>query len=268
MHPSPKFPQPQPKAPRELGFLLDYGAPAPTLRLAAERALALGVAPDVAAIGEGLVREEFFYRALADRLGVPFHVGPAPLDPATSPARALSLGLVYLARLTPYRAIAAPRGDALKFFMDAAESGRTIQGLAITSPRRLAALVRVELGRDIAASAAHRLESLDPSLCARGEITRAQTLVAAGFGLCLIALAGASPGVARAVSSGLLWMLFTSAVSLRFAASVAGGPPREVAALEDGDLPVYTVLVALYRETAVIPKLAAGLERLDYPGIR
>ncbi len=265
MHPSPYFPQPLRTVPREIGFLLDYGAPAPTLALAADRAHALGVAPDVALIGEGLVREEFFYRALADRLGVPFHVGAASLDPATSPARALSLGLVYLTRLTPYRAIAAPRGTALKFFIDAAENGRTIEGLAITSPRRLAALVRVELGREIADQAAHRLESLDPSLSARGEITRAQTLVAAGFGLALIALAGAAPWVARAVTSGLLWTLFTCAVSLRFATTIAGGAPLAVAALEDAELPVYTVLVALYREAAVVPKLVAGLEGLDYP---
>jgi hypothetical protein len=269
MHPSPYFPQPPPTAtrpaPREIGFLLDYGAPAETLARAADRALALGVAPDITLIGEGLVREEFFYRALADRLGVPFHVGAAPLDPTTSPARALSLGLVYLTRLTPYRAIAAPRGSALKFFIDAAENGQTIEALAITSPRRLAALVRVELGRDIAASAAHRLESLDPSLSARGEITRAQTLVAAGFGLCLIALAGAAPWVARAITSAMLWTLFTCAVSLRFATTVAGGAPLAVAALEDSELPVYTVLVALYREAAVVPKLVAGLERLDYP---
>ncbi len=40
---------------------------------------------------------------------------------------------------------------------------------------------------------------------------------------------------------------------------------EEVAALDERDLPVYTVMVPLYRETAVLPKLVDSLSRLDYP---
>ena len=40
---------------------------------------------------------------------------------------------------------------------------------------------------------------------------------------------------------------------------------EEVAALDERDLPVYTILVPLYRETAVLPKLVESLARLDYP---
>ncbi|MEJ7608970.1 MAG: hypothetical protein WKF37_22520 [Bryobacteraceae bacterium] len=39
----------------------------------------------------------------------------------------------------------------------------------------------------------------------------------------------------------------------------------EVAALNDTDLPVYTVLVPMYKEPDVLPILAAALRRLDYP---
>jgi cellulose synthase/poly-beta-1,6-N-acetylglucosamine synthase-like glycosyltransferase len=251
--------------PREIAFLDLYGAPAGDLARAAAQAVALGVDPDVALLGDGLVDEDFFYRALAHRLGAPFHIGPAPLDPATSPARAIALGLVYLTRLTPYRAIAAPRGKALRFFLDAAKAGRAIEGLAITSPRRLDALVRLECGAEVAARAAHGLESLDASLTARGELAPAQTLAAAGFGLGMIALGATAPWAGRAVTSLLLWGLFTSAVSLRFAVTVAGGAAPVAAALEDVYLPTYTVLIALYREAAVVPKLVAAIERLDYP---
>ncbi|RLT27479.1 MAG: glycosyltransferase [Chloroflexi bacterium] len=38
-----------------------------------------------------------------------------------------------------------------------------------------------------------------------------------------------------------------------------------VNALEDRDLPIYTILVPLYRETAVLPILVRGLSRMDYP---
>ncbi len=41
--------------------------------------------------------------------------------------------------------------------------------------------------------------------------------------------------------------------------------PEAVAALDDRDLPVYTLLVPLYRETEVLSALVAGISRLDYP---
>ncbi len=41
--------------------------------------------------------------------------------------------------------------------------------------------------------------------------------------------------------------------------------PEEVAALDERDLPNYTILVPLYREASVLPRLVAGMEGLDYP---
>jgi cellulose synthase/poly-beta-1,6-N-acetylglucosamine synthase-like glycosyltransferase len=43
---------------------------------------------------------------------------------------------------------------------------------------------------------------------------------------------------------------------------------EEVAALDDGELPVYTILVPLYREAAVLPRLVQSLARLDYPSAK
>lgn len=40
---------------------------------------------------------------------------------------------------------------------------------------------------------------------------------------------------------------------------------EEIAALDERDLPVYTILVPLYKEAAVVPRLLAGIGRLDYP---
>jgi cellulose synthase/poly-beta-1,6-N-acetylglucosamine synthase-like glycosyltransferase len=252
--------------PREIAFLAQSGASAQMLARAAEIAREVGVSADAALLGEGLVQEEAFYRALADELGAPFHTGPAALDLTASPSRAIRAGLVFLSPLAaPYRAIAAPRGEALRLLLEAVEGGRPVEGLAITSPRRLGALVRVECGREIAARASDALERFDPALCARGEMRPAQTLAAGAFGLGLVALAWTAPGVERAVSSALLWALFTSAIFLRIAAAIAADATSPAPALSDADLPTYTVLVAMYREGAVIPKLIAGLERLDYP---
>jgi len=41
--------------------------------------------------------------------------------------------------------------------------------------------------------------------------------------------------------------------------------PEELAGLRDEDLPVYTILVPLYKEAPVLPQLIQGLSNLDYP---
>jgi hypothetical protein len=69
----------QPRPPREIAFLADYGASEDALVRAAEIAAEIGVSPDAALLGEGLVSEEFFYQSLADRVGAPYHVGRVAL---------------------------------------------------------------------------------------------------------------------------------------------------------------------------------------------
>ena len=63
----------------------------------------------------------------------------------------------------------------------------------------------------------------------------------------------------------LFWGLFSAAIALRLAVAMAAGSPPVAPPLADDELPVYTVLVAMYREGAVIPKLVAALNRFDYP---
>jgi len=41
--------------------------------------------------------------------------------------------------------------------------------------------------------------------------------------------------------------------------------PEELDAIDERDLPMYTILVPLYREAAVIPRLVGGIGGLDYP---
>src|SRR5947199_5930004 len=79
--------------PREIAFLSAYGVPAETLIEAGRIAREIDVSADSALLGEGFAQEEFFYRALADWVGAPFHVGRAALDTTASPARALNAGV-------------------------------------------------------------------------------------------------------------------------------------------------------------------------------
>jgi len=56
----------------------------------------------------------------------------------------------------------------------------------------------------------------------------------------------------------LIWTSLERPVALDFT-------PDELAALRDEDLPTYTLLIPLYREARVLPRLVQGLSALDYP---
>lgn len=59
----------------------------------------------------------------------------------------------------------------------------------------------------------------------------------------------------------LIWISLERPVALAFT-------PEELAALPADSLPTYTILVPLYREARVLPKLVESLSRLDYPAER
>lgn len=74
------------------------------------------------------------------------------------------------------------------------------------------------------------------------------------------------------ISAFLMWC-YTFAVGLRVFSALAScigyGEDKvseaELKALKDEDLPVYTILVPLYRESAIADKIMKRLARLDYP---
>ncbi|MGY6708572.1 MAG: glycosyltransferase family 2 protein [Rhizobiaceae bacterium] len=62
-------------------------------------------------------------------------------------------------------------------------------------------------------------------------------------------------------------VFFLAHVSLRLAAAVSAKPPRfaRLERVPATDLPVYTVLVALYREAEIVPQLISALSRIRWP---
>ena len=70
-----------------------------------------------------------------------------------------------------------------------------------------------------------------------------------------------------AVSHVIATVFFFACVSLRFAAAASIQPPRPPASIPmpEGEKPVYSVLVALYQEAAIVPSLIAALDRLVWP---
>jgi len=250
--------------PVEIGFLAHHGHSPETLRQAAILARIAGVPADEFLLKHGFVQEEEFYRAVAIELQVPFLAAPH-LSPLAHYPDSILAGLAPLNRPTG-GFVLAPRGALLARLLRSPLRSRP---LAVTSPSRLRAAVFRVQARRIAHRAASDLAEKAPDL-ATG-ITYAQ--IAVLFLLLTFISFGLfhSPGRTIAISGLVLSPLFLGMIVLRLAATLLGHPvepetlpPRS----EDADLPVYTVIAALYRERRVAAKLIHALSRLDYPAAK
>lgn len=68
-------------------------------------------------------------------------------------------------------------------------------------------------------------------------------------------------------------LIYFVVIFFRFGISLAGSQfefiqtvtPEEVRALEDKNLPLYTILIPVYKEAAILPTLIKALKEIDYP---
>lgn len=254
-----------PGLPVEIAFLADHGVPASALAYAAALARRQGVTADAALIAEGIVPEEVFYRALAAHLGTTYF--DSAFDIAPGAAATAECGYARLqAHESGLRWLFAPRGPEIVRLMSAARvaTGRPL--FAITTRRRFVeAAVRAN-PPGAAAAAARSAERVDPGLCVRKSMSR-RSLAVATFVLFLIlaSFCGLMPG-ARLAFSLALAVAFLASAGLRLGVCLAAlRPRREAPRLPDVRLPVYTVVIALYREAAVAQQLARAIDRFDYP---
>lgn len=100
-------------------------------------------------------------------------------------------------------------------------------------------------------------------------ITAAQRIVLGGMAGGAIALFALLPSIAVPVATSLLTIVLVAyALSrgLAVLAPLARALPRRT--LKTAELPIYTVLIPLYKEDAGMAHLVRGLKRLDYPAER
>jgi cellulose synthase/poly-beta-1,6-N-acetylglucosamine synthase-like glycosyltransferase len=136
--------------------------------------------------------------------------------------------------------------------------------MALAPPRAIAAAITAAAGPQLARAAETRVPV---ALSCRGGRPGAAALVLAAGLLALGLALWLAPGLAFGLLVG--WTLATMLLVslLKLAALVAGWrtPLQAAPPLADEDLPVVSVIVALYREADIAPRLIRRLESLDYP---
>ena len=255
--------------PVSIAFLQQYGIAFGALLKCAEESERSGVSAEAALIHSGALPSERYYQLLARRLAVPYLDSYMQLaagvcrrlctEAGVAPLAANPLGLGY---------VMAPRGAALAVLLarPARDPARAAE-FAITTPGHLTRLALVSQSRKIASEASGQLQAQRPDLCAQGGMGKSQRRAAGGFGaLCALTLA-IFPSAGLLALAGLFGALFACTVLLRLWALGASLADRTgaPAPLSDCDLPVYSVLLPVYRERNVVEKLLGAIAAFDYP---
>lgn len=248
--------------------------PPATIAAAQRRADAVGVTADRVLVASGLMTEETYVRALAQSLGLAF-------EPLAAPQRAIcplsderlieasAAGLLPLAEGDALTLVVAPRGIAarrLHAIMEGAPELR--RRIRLTTSERLAGFIHGAAGDALGEHAAFGLANARPALSAAPRRLGwplfplfAVMAVAAG-----VAATIAAPNVVLTVVSIALSIVFVAWIGLRLIGLLAAvGPLPPLPRQPDASLPVYTVIVALYREAAAVEQLIASLDALDWP---
>ena len=231
-------------------------------------------------IAEGAIKPVELAESLADGLSLPFVdlIADPPDENLIEPAR-LALYLRYLflpwrkIGATPIIACADPspamRRLVARLYGPRARIAITGKFDIIWTAQRL---FRERLNRD----ATFRLDERAPEFSARRVVTPPQIVMGAALALALVAGFVAAPQLAAALAIMLLSLCYGANIVLRLllfaAASFGRGTghrvtPGEIASLDEAQLPVYSILVPLYREAHMVSRLVAALKQLDYPGI-
>jgi len=254
--------------PIEIAFLEQYGVGRALLTWATEAAERCGVGAEAALLGEGLVSDEHFYRALAEQLRATYYFSELLIDENSDVDAAIWSGFALLkANELGLRAVVTPRGAALRYLLEAEAAGRPQPPIAICSRQRLSALIRSRCGERVARKAAFELGDNDPSLSARAGLSLAQIIVATSSAGLAVGLWLGAPDLLRSLISIGLWLVFVTAIWLRWTVVVASREPPVCESLRDDELPVYTIVAALYKEDRVVRELIRALDAIDYPGI-
>ncbi|WP_295926679.1 glycosyltransferase family 2 protein [uncultured Xanthomonas sp.] len=218
-----------------------------------------------------------FYTVLAEHFGLNFaNLLKQPIDPALFQPEHLA---DYAQRLVlPWReedghlvlAVADPGPEI--FAWARATYGEQVRFVG-TSKFDIVWSLQQHADAQLTHDALNLLAEHAPEHSARQVITRAQSVFLVALTVVLAAALALWPLVTLIALNTLIAVAFLATFGLKLVLAWRGARRRidikvsdeEVAALGDEDLPVYTVLVPMYKEPDVLPILANALRRLDYP---
>ncbi|MCL4768370.1 MAG: glycosyltransferase [Hyphomicrobiaceae bacterium] len=230
-----------------VGQLLDRN----TLRQAIATAESWGVAPHEVLLARGWISERAYVEELAGHLGVSV-LGRAPAE--TGQGAILLDGTAGTPGQIARRvALGEGAGEAILLACSAdLQQQEPAERKDWRQRRAIAGLLR-----------------LSPALSAGTPTWSWQLLTAAVLAGLAAGAAATAPDVAYDVLVVLLTIAFLPVILLRLVVVALGlaqqHEPRSANRIPDADLPVYSVLIPMFRESQVLPDLVTAISALDYP---
>lgn len=265
----------------EIQFLDDGYFNKTDLLRATQLAEIWGVTADEVLLSTNRVREEDYYRALADHAGLQFTElqtsAPNWSEYVRIERRAVAKGDIALLGTGPHgiELAHAPRGRSARRVASLSENpdlaGRLRKRIFVTTPSAIRKVIVERYEDTFLSSAINGLLSKSGVFSAKGWLTIWQI----AFLLVAILLVGVAAiyfpiysFVGWAGISAAVFLFVTGlrlfAVGLRFiVGEQLETPPRTN--IPDSELPTYTLLVPLYKEANVMAALVRSLTDIDYP---
>ena len=255
-------------------FLIELGLSKPLVAAMRTRAARNGTTVEAEMLASGQVREDAYYAAFARALRLDFVGRIDPASVVDAPELDTQLRKPTVLRLHPAdgtpRTLVVPQARQVAVLRrHIAEADHLRMAIGITTPSAMREAVWQAGAVRRVDAAADRLFDECPDLSARSVPTGGQGFLAGllltAYLCCLLLF----PAATLSASHIGLTAAFCTLITLRGLAISKSPKAREPAPLAaDDGLPVYTVLVALYRETEVVEQLAHSLLRLDWPHSR
>jgi cellulose synthase/poly-beta-1,6-N-acetylglucosamine synthase-like glycosyltransferase len=227
-------------------------------------------------LASGMVAEADFYRAVATELGVAFEAEP---DPTRLVMRQEDC-LMLLRRGTRRMAatmldgsrgllhLVAPDSDGwLRLQRLCRESPDLRRRIRIVAPTALRRAILLRSREALTRQALTSLYEKRPEFSARYVLSSYQAFALGLFATVVPTAVLLSPRSAWTALHVFLSLFFFACAVLRAAAALwrPSSRPRLPSATASHDFPVYSVLVALYKEVDVVPDLLVGLTQLRWP---
>lgn len=225
-------------------------------------------------LASGIVSESDFCRALAEELGIG-HLETLDPDDLLAPDQQAISFLRSGSWRIPFRAADKEGSTSYLIAPDRLGIGhlRTLidryphvrDRLKLVTPSVLREALVTRVRHSLVRRATHDLFDCYPNMSARVVLTGWQGPALGALAVALSVAFWHVPGETWLALHFFLSIFFLSCVALRFLALMADRPGREQIGGNEQDKPVYSLLVALYREAEVANELVAALERIEWP---
>jgi glycosyltransferase XagB len=223
-------------------------------------------------IGEGMIGYHTLYQSVADHYGLPF-VNLLKEPPESGLLDEKNAETYLRLRIIPWRQHEGKTTLAICDMSDevtawAQSFGPNIE-FVFTSPFDIRRSVERHFSGTLEASSRLSLWQKRPQLSARSTVPARQQQIF--YGLFFIAIVAIACWPIQAALSFIIFCHLTYAATMLFKCIIfaQGTKPHPVQpqqpVLDERTLPLYTVLVPMYREASSLPGLLETMRRLDYP---